>query len=184
MPIRQLIEYAALVGFLAIAVWLAGRLLRVPSARRPGPVVVGSPWLEAEDAFDHALGEHRRHLVSAALTGHRERLELPSLNDVAPIGQYLGQRSRGERTIPVERIVGSVDGGSQLFDRDFRPTDERARDRFQSVWVAMRTGEPLPSIEVYRWHGDYFVADGLHRVAAARAMGHQYIGAEVTELTS
>jgi hypothetical protein len=183
MPIRQIIEYVALVGLLAAAVWFAGRLLRVPSRGRPGPVVVGSPWMEAEDAYNHALGEHRRHQVSAALTGHRDRMTLPSLSDVAPIGQYLGQRPRGERTIPVQRIVGSVDGGSQLFDRDFRPTDERARDRFQSVWVAMRTGAQLPSIEVYRWHGNYFVADGLHRVAVARAMGHQYIAAEVTDLT-
>lgn len=183
MPLWALLEYAGLILVLTAAAWLAARLLHVPTRRRLGPVVVGSPWIEAEDAYDHALREHRRHHVSAALTHHRDRLELPILSDVAPIGQYLGQRPRGERTIPVQRIVGSVDGASHLFDREFRPTDGRARDRFQSVWVAMRTGESLPAIEVYRWHGDYFVADGLHRVAVARAMGHQYIGAEVTDLT-
>jgi hypothetical protein len=183
MPIRQIVEYAVLVGLLAGAVWLAGRLLHVPSARRPGPVVVGSPWLEAEDAFGAALADHRRHLVSASLTGHRDRLDLPSLSDAAPIGQYLGQRSLGERTIPVRRIIGSADGTSQLFDAAFRPTDERARDRFERVYVAMRTGEQLPSIEVFRWHGDYFVSDGLHRVAVARALGHEYIAAHVTDLT-
>jgi hypothetical protein len=184
MPVRALLEYAALILLLLAAVWAAGRLLRVSSGRRLEPVVVGSPWLEAEDAYGQALASHRRDQVSSVVTGHRDRLELPSLGDVAPLGQFLGQRPRGERTIPVERIVGSADGTSRLFDRKFRPTDERARDRFQHVYVAMRTGQTLPAIEVYQWHGDYFVADGLHRVAVARAMGHQYIGAEVTDLTA
>jgi hypothetical protein len=183
MPVRALAEYAALILVLAGAVLLAARLLRVPLGRRPGSVVVGSPWLEAEDAYDAVLREHRRHLVTASLSGHRDRLDLPTLDDVAPVGQYLGQHSRGERSIPVQHIVGSADGANHLFDRDFRPMDERARDRFLSVYVAMRTGEPLPPIEVYKWRSDYFVIDGLHRVAVARALGHQYIAAEVIDLT-
>jgi hypothetical protein len=183
MPVRQLVEYGALILVLTGAVFLSARLLRVPLGRRPGPVVVGSPWLEAEDAYDAALSEHRRHRVTASLAGHRDRLALPSLSEVTSIGQYLGQRSVGERDIAVRHIVGSADGGNELFDRDFRPMDERARDRFLSVYVAMRTGEALPPIEVYRWRGDYFVTDGLHRVAVARVLGHQYIAAEVTDLT-
>ncbi len=183
MPVRALVEYAALILVLAGAVLLAARLLRVPLGRRPGLIVVGSPWLEAEDAYDAVLREHRRHVVTASLSGHRDRLDLPSLDEVAPVGQYLGQHSRGERSIAVQHIVGSADGANQLFDRDFRPMDERARDRFLRVYVAMRTGEPLPPIEVYKWRSDYFVIDGLHRVAVARALGHQHIGAEVIDLT-
>ncbi len=144
-------------------------------------MVVGSPWLEAEDAFDAALGEHRRHQVSANVTGHRDRLDLPSLSDIAPLGQYLGQKSLGEKSIAVRRIVGSAEATSQLFDRAFRPVDERARSRFQSVDRDAHR-EQLPPIDVYRWHGDYFVADGLHRVAAARAMRQDYITADVTDL--
>ena len=52
--------------------------------------------------------------------------------------------------------------------------DERARDRFSASNVAMRYRWPLPPIEVYKWRSDYFVIDGLHRVAVARALGHQY----------
>ena len=43
------------------------------------------------------------------------------------------------------------------------------------VLVAMREGEPLPPIEVWAWHGEYYVLDGHHRVAAARALGSDYI---------
>jgi hypothetical protein len=48
----------------------------------------------------------------------------------------------------VASIVGSVDGASQLFDRDFRPVSDRARARLSSILVARRQDEPLPPIEV------------------------------------
>ena len=49
------------------------------------------------------------------------------------------------------------------------PVNDRARARLGSVLVVMREGEPLPPIEVWAWHGEYYVLDGHHRVAAARA---------------
>ena len=51
-------------------------------------------------------------------------------------------REAGEQFIPVASIVGSVDGASQVFDRNFRPVSDRARARLGSVLVAMRQGEP------------------------------------------
>ena len=75
----------------------------------------------------------------------------------------------GEQLIPVASIVGSVDG-IQLFDRNFRPVGDRARARLGSVLVAMRQGEPFSPIEVWAWRGEYYVLDGHHRVAAARAL--------------
>jgi hypothetical protein len=51
------------------------------------------------------------------------------------------------------------------FDRNFRPVSDRARARLGSVLVAMREDEPLPPIEVWAWHGEYYVLDGHHRVA-------------------
>jgi hypothetical protein len=46
----------------------------------------------------------------------------------------------------------------------------------------MRQGEPLPPIEVWAWRGEYYVLDGHHRVAAARALGSDYISAHVIEV--
>ena len=88
----------------------------------------------------------------------------------------------GEHVIPVASSVGSVDGASQLFDRSFRPVGERARARLGSILVATRQGEPLPPIEVYAWHGQYYVLDGHHQVAAARAVGSHFINAHVIEV--
>jgi hypothetical protein len=46
----------------------------------------------------------------------------------------------------------------------------------------MRKGEPLPPIEVWAWRGEHYVLDGHHRVAAARALGSDYISAHVVEV--
>jgi ParB-like chromosome segregation protein Spo0J len=48
--------------------------------------------------------------------------------------------------------------------------------------MALREGRELPPIEVYRLHGHYYVSDGHHRVAAARALGEESIAAYVTEI--
>ncbi len=48
--------------------------------------------------------------------------------------------------------------------------------------MAMRQDEPLPPIEVWAWRGEYYVLDGHHRVAAARALGSDYISAQVIEV--
>ena len=54
--------------------------------------------------------------------------------------------------------------------------------RLSSVVVAMREGEQLPPIETYAWRGEYYVLDGHHRVAAARAVGSDLINAHVIEV--
>ena len=82
----------------------------------------------------------------------------------------------------MREVVGTVDGAAQVFDREFRPTCQRARDRFQRVFVAMSRGEDLPPVELYRWRGRYYVSDGHHRVAAARAMGLDCVPGRVTDL--
>jgi hypothetical protein len=110
----------------------------------------------------------------------RGRSSLPVLQDATH--DYRQLRDGGEQFIPVASIVGSVDGASQLFDRNFRPLSEGAHARLGSVLVAMRQGEPLPPIEVWAWHCEYYVLDGHHRVAAARAVGSDYISAHVVEV--
>ena len=69
-----------------------------------------------------------------------------------------------------------------MFDRDFRPVSDRARARLGRVLLAMRQGRSLPPIDVWAWRGEYYVLDGHHRVAAARALGRDYISAHVVEV--
>ena len=141
----------------------------------------GSGYARVDSAFDFDRLRRKRYgarALSVLRRGGRRSLLL--LEEVSRGPRQL--REAGEQFIPVASIVGSVDGASQLFDWDFRPVSDRARARLGSVLVAMRQGEPLPPIEVWAWRGEYYVLDGHHRVAAARAVGSDCISAHVIEV--
>jgi hypothetical protein len=93
----------------------------------------------------------------------------------------IGERRLGLRVIPLDSVVGTVDR-SREFDRAFRPTSPRVRERWQRINLAQRKGEALPPIDVYRIGDMHFVKDGHHRVSVARALGHRDIEAYVTEV--
>ena len=103
------------------------------------------------------------------------------LGEVTGRLRMLGQHYVGMRTIPVDRIVGSVDRAVD-FDRLFRPR-KRAdlRQRLNSLRTAF-ADRPMPPISVYEASDLYFVNDGHHRVALAREDGVEFIDAEVTAL--
>jgi hypothetical protein len=92
-----------------------------------------------------------------------------------------GQRQLGLQTIPLDTIVGTAEERRD-FDRHFRPTSNRVRERWEQLALAERRGEAIPPIEVYRIGGLHFVSDGHHRVSIAVATGQQTIDAEVTEI--
>jgi hypothetical protein len=173
-----LLQYVAVCAIPVAVFWFAGRLLGLTNPFR-GPT--GRAWLDAEDAFDQARRKHRRHRVGAVLRRQPHRLDLPTLKEAATLGLG-GTRNAGEQEILLRDIVGATDGADGKFDRDFLPTDERSRWRFQAIAMAVREGRELPPIEVYRLHGRYYVSDGHHRVAAARALGETSIAAYVTEV--
>src|SRR3712207_2703450 len=77
-----------------------------------GPHTTGSTGYPRMDAaFDFDRLRRQRHGASAIKLRHgRQRWELPLL-DVTR--EHQQRRDAGEQTIPVARIVGSVDGASQ-----------------------------------------------------------------------
>ncbi len=83
--------------------------------------------------------------------------------------------------IEVRRVVGSVSAPKvaalrgDFLDRHSGTT----APRYRSVLTAMRTDVPLPPVEVYALRDEYFVLDGHHRVAAARALDYLYLDAVV-----
>ena len=176
--VQTLLLYLAVCAIPVAVFWLAGRLLGLTRPFR-GPT--GRAWLDAEDAFDQARRKHRRHRLAAALHGQPHRLDLPTLKEATTLGLG-GSRNAGEQEILLRDIIGATDGADGKFDRDFLPTDERSRWRFQAIAMALREGRELPPIEVYRLHGRYYVSDGHHRVAAAKALGEKSIAAYVTEI--
>jgi hypothetical protein len=110
-----------------------------------------------------------------------------SLLPLGEVRQRLGLVSEsygGLQTIPVERIVGSLDRTVD-FDRDFRPLRPRRdlRDRLRFLQRQYPNGD-FPPISVYEVGGAFFVVDGHHRVALSRERGAEFIDAEVTRLST
>jgi hypothetical protein len=107
--------------------------------------------------------------------------ETLSFNEVLDALGRRGERRLGLQVIPLDQIVGSVDKVRD-FDRRFRPTSDRSRQRWQRLAEKSRLGEYLPPIDVYKLGNLYFVRDGHHRVSVARAQGADQMEAYVTEI--
>jgi hypothetical protein len=145
------------------------------------PRDTGLPSADAESDFSRA----RRRRALARLAARLRRADdvdhiLPFEEVIQALGRT-GERRLGEQTIPLDSIVGTVDRARE-FDRAFRPTSPRVRERWQRINLAQRKGEALPPIDVYRIGDMHFVKDGHHRVSVARAFGHRDINAYVTEV--
>jgi hypothetical protein len=148
------------------------------------PRDTGFPRADVENDFLRM----RRRQVLAKLAKRLSRepddvnLILPFDEVVAALG-YEGERSLGLKTIKLRSIVGTVDTRRD-FDRRFRPTSARVRERWERVALAQRRGEPMPPIDVYRIGEMHFVRDGHHRVSIALAAGLTVIDAYVTEVNT
>jgi hypothetical protein len=159
--------------------WLAAVAMHLApvDTRRGGGT--GFEWLDGRDTFESARWRHHRASLRMALTGNRRRLALPVLPE--PAGRR-GRRFVGQRAVPLDQIVGSVDAGRHVFDRHFDPTADDAWPRFRAVFAARSNDVSLPPVTLYRARDGYYVLDGHHRVAVARAFGDDAILADVTVL--
>ncbi len=140
----------------------------------------GSPRVDAESDFMRA----RRHQVLSGLAARVRNdsddvVQSMSFDEVVAALGRRGEHYGGTRVIPLDAIVGSVDKVRD-FDRRFRPTSTRSRERWERLARASRTGEDIPPIEVYQVGDYYFVRDGHHRVSVARSLDLKLIEAQVT----
>ena len=128
----------------------------------------------------------RRQRVLSSLRGWMRR-EASDVNVILPFEEVIealgraGERPLGLHEISLDSIVGTVDR-SRDFDRAFRPISTRTRPRWERIASALRRGEDMPPISVYRIGDLHFVRDGHHRVSVARALGRTSIDAYVTEV--
>jgi hypothetical protein len=140
------------------------------------------PHLDAQADFARA----RRHGQVARLASwlHREPDDvgviLPFEEVVRELG-FVSERELGRQVVALDTIVGSVDRVRD-FDRNFRPTSPRTRGRWEAIATAMRRGQAMPPIALYRIGEIHFVRDGHHRVSVSRALGRTDIDANVTEV--
>jgi hypothetical protein len=92
---------------------------------------------------------------------------------------HLGPAS--EAMVPIDQIVGTVEP-TRCFDRRFRPTSDHVRSRFERVATEVRSGRGMEPVELYHCDGCYYVLDGHHRIAVARALGQRSVWARTTEV--
>lgn len=144
----------------------------------------GFPDQDARTDFSRA--RRRRRLSDLAA---RLRREPDDINVILPFDEVVealgrrGERRLGRQVIPLDSIAGTVDR-TREFDRSFRPTSRRVRRRWEGIAKAMRRGEAMPPIDVYRVGELHFVVDGHHRVSVARQLGLDVIEANVTEIVT
>jgi hypothetical protein len=135
----------------------------------------------ARDDFNKARTQELFTRILNSLSPQNQ--ELLSLNEVREVLRPRGERYKGMRTVPVDRIVGS-EGRYRDFNKGFLPRREALRGRWTSIDKAHLRQVNLPAIRLYEIGGVYFVRDGNHRVSVARAQGVAFIDAEVTALDS
>ena len=121
------------------------------------PAETGFPRADVENDFLRA----RRRQVLARLV-QRLRREPDDVNLILPFDEVavalgrMGERPLGLQTIQLDSLVGTVDSRRD-FDRYFRPTSSRIRERWERLALAQRRGEPIPPIDVYRIGDLHFV---------------------------
>jgi hypothetical protein len=146
------------------------------------PISTGNPSADAADDFNRVRRQHVVGRLVARLRGAPDDIDviLPFDEVVAALGRR-GLRDLGLRLVDLDTIVGTVDR-TRDFDRQFRPTTNRPRQRFERLAAAIRRGEPIDPIDVYRVGEAHFVRDGHHRVAVTRALGIPSLEAHVVEV--
>src|SRR6266487_2743085 len=146
-----------------------------PGTATPMPGETGFPRADVADDFQRA---RRREVLSRL--AHRLRREPDDVNLILPFDDVVaalgrkGERNLGLRTIALDTVVGTVDSRRD-FDRHFRPTSSRVRERWERLALAERRGESIPPIDAYRVGELHFVKDGHHRVSIALATGAKTI---------
>jgi hypothetical protein len=148
---------------------------------RPRNFDTGVPWIDAETDFTRARRQHMLSRLVRWLRREPDDTSLLRFDEVVSVLGFRGEHYLGPRTIRLDTVVGTVEEAHD-FDRGFRPTSDRDRERWELLDLAERRNTVTPPIEVYRVGGLHFVKDGHHRVSVALATGQQTIDADVTEV--
>lgn len=149
---------------------------------------------DARDHFDRARRRAGWAKLAGWLHGHPSSNRLAVLGEVTTLTGAPGPGARrlevervghlgptAEALVPIDEIVGTVEP-TRFFDRYFRPTSEVPRTRFEWIAAGILSGRGMDPVELYRCGGQYYVLDGRHRIAVARALGERWVLANITDV--
>ena len=143
----------------------------------------GFPQADARDDFDRARRQADWAKLAGWLRGRPpSRGCLPVLGEVRIVTGAGGESAGATRSaVPIDQIVGSVEP-MMCFDSHFRPTSQLPRTRFERIAADVRSGRGMDPVDLYQCGGDYYVLDGHHRIAVARALGQRSVWANITKV--
>jgi hypothetical protein len=142
-------------------------------------IIQDQSQVEATLQFGNARTKAMWRSITSFLAGRPNRLL--SWDEVKDKITLSGRIYRGLQSVPIEKIVGSVNR-FQDFDRAFLPRRDDLRIRWQSMARAFYDGVSLPPVQLYQAGEAYFVLDGHHRISVARERGMVFIEAQVTKV--
>jgi len=129
-------------------------------------------WLLGRPASRNRLAVLGEVTSAPGTGGPGRRLEYERVARLGPTGEAM---------VPISQIVDTLEP-TECFDRQFRPTSDRVRARFQRIAAEVRSGRGMDPVELYQCSGSYYVLDGRHRIAVARALGQRSVCAPVTDV--
>ncbi len=147
----------------------------------------GTSILQATDArptfgtvtplYQKSLLRGKLNSLLAAVTGRPSRLvEIEELITGKTVGN---QRHLGSKMVRIADIRASEDRSGD-FDRNFNPLETHTKNRWLSIAAARLNGQAMPAVDLIKIGDVYAVRDGHHRISVARALGEDYIDAQVT----
>jgi len=129
--------------------------------------------------FEDARKRARFSQITSILRGRPRRLvELEELIQGATI---VSQYALGPQTVCIHAIQGTENRNTD-FDSDFNPLKSDNRDRWINIALAQLQDIGLPAIDLIQIGDTYYVRDGHHRISVARALGADFIDANITVL--
>jgi hypothetical protein len=142
----------------------------------------GFPQADARDDFERARRQARWVKLAGWLRGRpSSRNRLLVLGEVTIVAGASRHGLASEAAVPIDHIVGSVEP-TLCFDGHFRPTSQLPRTRFERIAADLRCGRGMDPVDLYHCGDRYYVLDGHHRIAVARALGERWISATITEV--
>jgi hypothetical protein len=106
---------------------------------------------------------------------------LINLAELTKGSRVINQHYKGTQTVLIDQIKGT-ESRNKDFDSEFNPIRKNNKDRWISIIAARLQDVGLPAIDLLQVGDTYFVRDGHHRVSVAKALGANYIDANVTVL--
>lgn len=158
----------------------------------PG-LILNSPSIYEDDVMENeqslrgeALGLYFQMSTSGKLHRTLNLLQHKSrkLLDIATSKSPTCQQNRhyaGQQSVAIDQIKGTESREGD-FDDAFYPLHDRLRSRWLGVAAARLAGRELPPVELTQVGGIYYVQDGHHRISVAKALGEDFVDAEVIDL--